>query len=136
MNQNPIGIPGERKFDPEYQRKPSGHIIVDGQEVAQTLQCCHCGTHYIPIIGSGIKRGYCMRCKKTTCGNSLCDVCVPHEMKLRWIEANAWVQEELLSGEKMPQHEWDSNQKTILKLLADYPELSKIQLKVREQPLS
>lgn len=63
-------------------RKPGGYIIVDGQEVAQTLQCCHCNTHFVSVHGSGKTRGFCMRCMKITCGSPGCDACTPFEKKL------------------------------------------------------
>lgn len=58
--------------DPEYLRKPHGFVFVDGREVAQTLQCVHCGKHWIPIRGSGIKRGFCQKCMGPLCGSASC----------------------------------------------------------------
>ena len=63
-------------------RKPSGHILMDGQEIAQTIQCCHCGGHFVSIKGSGKVRGFCMCCHKITCGDPKCNPCVPFEKKL------------------------------------------------------
>jgi hypothetical protein len=57
---------------PEFVKKPSGYIIVDGQEVAHTLQCFHCGTHWIPMKGSGRMRGFCHRCNGVLCGADPC----------------------------------------------------------------
>ena len=57
---------------PEFVQRPSGHIIVDGQEVAHTLQCVHCGMHWVPIKGSGRLRGFCNKCSGVLCGNDLC----------------------------------------------------------------
>ncbi len=68
------------------ERKPSGAIMVDGVEVAHTMQCCHCGKHFISVKGSGIRRGFCLRCHKITCGDPGCDACIPAEMKLEIIE--------------------------------------------------
>ena len=66
----------------QYERNPSGHIILDGQEIAATLQCCHCNRHFISIRGSGTTRAFCMCCMKVTCGNPGCDVHVAFEKKL------------------------------------------------------
>ena len=57
---------------PEFVQKPSGYIVVDGQEVAHTLQCRHCGTHWIPMKGSGRVRGFCTKCNGVLCGADHC----------------------------------------------------------------
>ena len=67
----------------QWERKPHGSIILDGQEVATTLQCCHCGKHFVSIRGSGMKRGFCMKCMQVTCGDTACNPCRPLE---KWIE--------------------------------------------------
>ena len=66
----------------QYQHKANGHLIVDGKEVADTLQCVHCGSHWIPVEGSGIIRGKCYRCRGPICGPQ-CIECVPQE---QWME--------------------------------------------------
>ena len=76
---NPFG-------DVQFERKPNGYIIIDGQEVAHTLQCCHCGIHFVSIRGSGKIRGKCFACNGITCGKQECDVCVPFEAKLEYEE--------------------------------------------------
>jgi hypothetical protein len=63
-------------------RNPHGHIIIDGQQVADTLQCCHCGAHFVSVHGSGTQRGFCLRCTQVTCGGKACDPCVPFEKKV------------------------------------------------------
>ncbi len=63
--------------DAQSVRKPHGHIFVNGQQVADTLMCCHCNGHFIPRRGSGIKRGFCMRCMEVTCGRAECRECRP-----------------------------------------------------------
>src|SRR5439155_17881646 len=69
--------------DAEYDKHPSGYIIVDGVEVARTKQCCHCGQHFISKKGSGVIRGRCAACGgKITCGAPKCDVHIPFEAKL------------------------------------------------------
>jgi hypothetical protein len=58
--------------EPEFVRKPSGYILMDGKEVAHTLQCGHCGAHWVPIKGSGRVRGFCSKCNKVLCGAEKC----------------------------------------------------------------
>lgn len=70
----------------QFERKPSGAIIVDGLEVAHTRQCCHCGMHFVSVRGSGKVRGFCLRCHKITCGAAGCDPCVPFEERLLLME--------------------------------------------------
>jgi hypothetical protein len=82
MKSNPFG-------NVKYEPKASGAFIVDGQEVASTLQCCHCGRHFVSIKGSGKKRGFCLHCNKVTCGNSKCDICIPFEKQLEMMEKQA-----------------------------------------------
>ncbi len=73
----------------EYLLKPSGVICVDGKEVASTRQCVHCGSHWIPVKGSGTRRGYCLKCHGHTCGPD-CPLarfgCVPFETYLEILE--------------------------------------------------
>lgn len=69
-----------------FEHRPAGHIIVNGTEVARTLQCCHCGEHWICVRGSGAVRGYCTRCNNVTCGRAACDPCVPLEARLDYQE--------------------------------------------------
>jgi hypothetical protein len=75
-------VNGLQKFEAESVRKPSGHIIIDGNVVADTLQCVHCNSHWIPIKGSGIKRGYCTHCNGVTCGSESCMQCMDFRKKL------------------------------------------------------
>ena len=75
-------VDGNTKFDAEAIRKPAGHIIVEGNVIADTLQCVHCGKHWIPIKGSGITRGYCMKCNGVTCGSKGCHNCMSKEQRL------------------------------------------------------
>lgn len=74
------------KKNAEFIQKPSGYIIMGGEEVANTLQCCHCGMHWIVINGSGTIRGYCGKCRKVTCGNPKCNTCTPFETVLEFSE--------------------------------------------------
>jgi hypothetical protein len=62
--------------------RPHGYISVvgDGPTVEyDTLQCCHCGGHFIVRPGSGTRRGFCMRCKAVTCGGVNCWECKPYQ---------------------------------------------------------
>ena len=70
----------------EYVRKPSGYIIVDGIEVARTLECCHGGEVFVSIRGSGTLRGFCRNCMGETCGKPKCHECVPFERKVNAFE--------------------------------------------------
>lgn len=69
--------------------RPKGHFLdQNGNEIADTLQCCHCGAHFEVVKGSGRKRGFCMCCNGVTCGKPECDLCVPAEQQLENMEAN------------------------------------------------
>jgi hypothetical protein len=59
--------------DPQFERKPSGFILMDDKEVASTLRCPHCDCHFISIKGSGARRAYCIKCDRVTCGKPSCD---------------------------------------------------------------
>jgi hypothetical protein len=72
--------------------RPSGHLIttpLDGgpETVQDTVQCVHCGGHWIVQPGSGKIRGYCGNCAGPICGPG-CAVCVgPWEARMENIEA-------------------------------------------------
>ena len=51
----------------------------------KTLQCVHCGGHFIVMPGSGIVRGWCMNCSGPICGPG-CHDCVPTEVLLESME--------------------------------------------------
>ncbi len=70
----------------KYERNPSGAFIVDGVEMAHTLQCCHCGGHFVSIKGSGKTRGFCLNCMGVTCGKLECNSCIPFGKKLEIME--------------------------------------------------
>lgn len=63
--------------DAKHERKPHGIIFVNGKEVASTLQCPHCGGHFVSRKGSGIRRAWCPCCHAVTCGALACDPCRP-----------------------------------------------------------
>jgi len=52
-----------------------------------TKMCAHCGKSWIPVQGSGIRRGVCLRCYGYTCGDPGCDACVPMEQMIENMEA-------------------------------------------------
>ncbi len=65
--------------DAKHERNPHGVIIVNGKEVATTLQCPHCMAHFISRKGSGHRRSFCMRCMAVTCGAEACVTgCTPY----------------------------------------------------------
>ena len=68
-------------------RKPAGAIIIDGQQVADTAQCAHCGGHFVMVRGSGRVRGFCTLCHGITCGQEGCHACLPMEQRLDLMEA-------------------------------------------------
>lgn len=61
--------------------RPAGAIIVDGQQVADTLQCVHCQAHWVPVRGSGRVRGWCSNCQGPVCGPR-CAACTPFERRM------------------------------------------------------
>lgn len=63
--------------------RENGAIIIGDRQVASTLRCCHCGSHWTPKPGSGIERGFCLKCMNPTCGHRDCDPCIPFEA---WLE--------------------------------------------------
>lgn len=63
-----------------------GGFIENGLQIASTLQCPHCGGHFISTPGSGIRRTFCTRCHAVTCGHRNCDECIPFEAKLDFVE--------------------------------------------------
>lgn len=71
--------------------KEAGVILIDGQQVGSTKQCCHCGGHFMMVKGSGKLRGYCTKCNEITCGKIGCCKCVPFEKKLEMIEAGKMI---------------------------------------------
>jgi hypothetical protein len=68
--------------------KVAGAFIVDGQQTAETLQCCHCGMHWARRPGSGTSRGFCLKCYSVICGQPACmNECKPFEQWLEEVEA-------------------------------------------------
>lgn len=63
-----------------------GAIVQNGEHIADTAQCVHCGAHWVPKKGSGIQRGWCMSCNGVCCGKKECMECVPFEAQLEIAE--------------------------------------------------
>lgn len=70
-------------------RRPDGYARIVGPEGVQefdTQQCVHCGFSFHMVKGSGVTRGFCMRCSGVTCGSKLCDTCIPLEAQIEHME--------------------------------------------------
>lgn len=72
-------------------RRDDGYVIIADPgsdkpilEIA-SVQCVHCGGHWIPQPGSGKIRGFCMRCNGPICG-PVCQECVPTDLLLENME--------------------------------------------------
>lgn len=66
--------------------RADGYIIVVEPDrptfEADTAQCVHCEKHWMIQRGSGIRRGFCLRCSGPTCGSARCQRCLPFEAQL------------------------------------------------------
>ena len=83
-------------------RHRTGYIVITGMESdtpifeADTVQCVHCGGHFIkPLFGasaqdriSRIGRGFCARCNGFICGAE-CAECKPTDLQLAIMEGRA-----------------------------------------------
>ena len=68
--------PGSRKH---------GVLLVDGREYASTLQCRHCGGHFVHRKDRG--DWICLKCNGVVCGKKDCVIeCIPFEKKLDLFE--------------------------------------------------
>lgn len=73
--------------------KPAGYVLTSDPDSGQqrqeipAYQCVHCGFTWTPQPGSGIERGWCMKCNGPICGRGCADSCVPKEQQLLNIEA-------------------------------------------------
>lgn len=76
-------------------RETAGALII-GDTVYDTVQCQHCGAHWVPERGSGRVRGWCMRCNGPTCGAEPCETtCQTQEQLIEAIEAAARMEQSL-----------------------------------------
>lgn len=55
-------------------------------EEKDTMQCIHCGAHWMVEVGSGIQRGWCTVCNGPHCGQQACCTCLPLEKMMDVIE--------------------------------------------------
>jgi hypothetical protein len=60
-------------------KRAVGTILADGVEVARTMQCIHCGFHWIWQPGSGKSRPWCIHCQGFSCGKPECVRPMPHK---------------------------------------------------------
>jgi hypothetical protein len=71
---------------PKYPLHEKGNFVIchaDGTvKEGVTLQCVHCGMHWIVQPGSGRNRGWCLKCGGPTCGKPDCHICEPIVKKL------------------------------------------------------
>ena len=57
------------------------HSDPEGPSIeGDTIQCAHCGKHWIFSPGSGRERGWCTKCYSFTCGEKKCDICTPYKV--------------------------------------------------------
>ena len=80
-------------------RTEDGGIISDGIQVGSTLQCPHCGKHFLSIPGSGNRRAFCLKCHAVTCGSLTCDPCIPQEARLEFFEGKKTLYDDLIKDE-------------------------------------
>jgi hypothetical protein len=71
--------------------KAAGIVVAtsfDGRDTQRdTLQCVHCGGHWVVVPGSRRKRGWCIHCQGPHCGKPDCaSRCLPLEKRLAFIE--------------------------------------------------
>lgn len=69
--------------------RQDGYLVVsgpDGTTEHDSLQCRHCGGHFLVVPGSGKRRGWCLMCSGPTCGKEGCVQCMPFEKRLEAFE--------------------------------------------------
>jgi len=76
------------------QRSPAGNVTLIGpdgrKDSRDTVQCAHCGGHWVPEPGSGRRRGWCFRHAGPLCGARRCfEVCASQEELCERIERAA-----------------------------------------------
>lgn len=72
-------------------RSPDGHLIdpnagVSGKEIADTVQCCHCGMHIQVTKDTWKNTGWCLNCNKVRCTKKKCQSCVHWEKRMEAYE--------------------------------------------------
>ena len=76
--------------------KEAGGIIIDGVQKGSTLQCPHCGCHFLSVPGSGTIRAFCFRCMAVTCGKLECNTCIPVEAQLEHREGSKTLYDDVI----------------------------------------
>lgn len=72
--------------------KASGAILVDGKHIADTIQCKHCGGHFVHQRGKAATRGWCFKCNGMLCGQKRCmKSCIPTEVELSTMEKGRYI---------------------------------------------
>lgn len=66
----------------KYERKGHGVWLVDGIEVAETLQCPHCPMHFPSLRDPLPTQMLCFKCMALTCGKPECVTCSPYVRQL------------------------------------------------------
>lgn len=72
--------------DAKHERKPHGIVFVNGQEVATTLMCPHCGAHFVSRRGSGHRRSFCLKCMDPCCDKPGCNPNTFHDLNKPYVE--------------------------------------------------
>ncbi len=62
----------------------TGEVLFEGE----VRQCIHCQNTWTHKPGSGIQRGFCMRCNGHLCGHYQCSVCYHKEKRIEDMEAH------------------------------------------------
>lgn len=70
----------------------AGEIVISDPDkdkpllVLGTIQCGHCGCHWVPQPGSGKVRGICGKCHQPVCSRECGERCIPQEKLMEIIE--------------------------------------------------
>ena len=72
-------------------RSPDGHFIDpnmgnNGKEVADTVQCCHCGMHLTWTKKTWKQTGWCINCQRIRCQKKECQTCCHWEKRMEKYE--------------------------------------------------
>lgn len=65
----------------------SGPLLPGQVPEGETSMCVHCQFHWVIKPGSGMQRGFCLKCNGPTCGKEACEtICVPFEKMIENME--------------------------------------------------
>ncbi len=60
-----------------------GPLLAGQDSGGDMMRCVHDGTHWRIVPGSGMVRGFCLRCNGPTCGKRKCETrCIPFEQEI------------------------------------------------------